>query len=372
MPVKLVDTRRQYDALREEIDTAIRRVLEGGRYVLGPEVAALESEIAAECGCAHAVALASGTDALLLSLAALDVGPGDEVITTPFTFVSTAEVISLRGAKPVFVDTLRDTYNLDPAGVEAAITDRTVGMIPVDLYGQVADMEALQAIAGRHHLWMVEDACQALGAHRGRKKAGSFGALGSISFFPTKNLGAFGDGGMVVSNDQALAEKVRKLRYHGSAGGYEYNFIGYNSRLDELQAAILRAKLPFLGAFNETRRRTAELYRTRVHNEHIGLPVDETAGGHVWHQFTVRSPQRDQLARVLREHGIESKVYYPVPLHLQNTYSHLGYKPGSLPQSELAAAEVLSVPISHELTDDERDDVSRALAHFVPDAHRIP
>jgi len=349
MPIRLVDTVRQYQELKEEIDAAIHRVLEHGRYILGPEVAGLEREVAEECGCASGIGVASGTDALLLSLAALGVGPGDEVITTPFTFVSTAEVISLRGGTPVFAD----------------ITPRTVGIIPVHLYGQVAEMEQFQAIAEKHHLWIIEDAAQALGAKRDGHPAGSFGALGCISFFPTKNLGAFGDGGMVVSNDAGLADRVRRLRYHGSAGGYDYDQIGYNSRLDEIQAAVLRVKLPELAKFNGARRRTAALYHSRVYNPHVTLPADPT-GGHVWHQFTLRCKQRGLLAAALKEHEIESKIYYPTPLHLQKTYEHLGYKPGSLPEAERACEEVLSIPISQELTDEEKGQIIAAVNDFDP------
>lgn len=366
MPIRLVDTTRQYQDLKEPIDSAIRRVVEHGRFILGPEVAGLEAEIAAECGCVSGIGVASGTDALLLSLAALGVKAGDEVITTPFTFVSTAEVISLLGATPVFADIKAHSFNLDPASVESRITERTVGILPVDLYGQVADMEGLGAIAESHHLWMVEDAAQALGASRGGRKAGSFGQLGCISFFPTKNLGGFGDGGMVVTNDTALADQVRKLRYHGSGGGYEYDHIGYNSRLDELQAAILRVKLPHLEHYNAVRGRTADFYRSMVNSPHITLPQDETDGGHVYHQFTLRSNSRGTLAAMLKAKDIESKVYYPIPLHLQPSYAHLAYKVGSLPVAEAAAEEVLSVPISQELTEDERVQVAAALNEFDP------
>ncbi|MDQ2731959.1 MAG: DegT/DnrJ/EryC1/StrS family aminotransferase [Armatimonadota bacterium] len=366
MSIRLVDTTRQYQDLKEPIDAAIRRVVEHGRFILGPEVAGLEAEIAAECGCVSGIGVASGTDALLLSLAALGVKPGDEVITTPFTFVSTAEVISLLGATPVFADIKAHSFNLDPASVESKITERTVGILPVDLYGQVADMEGLGAIAEKHHLWMVEDAAQALGASRGGRKAGSFGLLGCISFFPTKNLGGFGDGGMVVTNDAALADRVRRLRYHGSGGGYEYETIGYNSRLDELQAAILRVKLPHLAHYNAVRGRTADFYRSQVRSPHLTLPHDETNGGHVYHQFTLRSGCRGVLAAMLKTRDIESKVYYPIPLHLQKSYAHLAYKVGSLPVAEAAAEEVLSIPISQELTEDERTQIATALNEFDP------
>ena len=366
MPIRLVNTTRQYHDLKDEIDRAIRRVVDGGRFILGPEVAGLEAEIAAVSGCSYGVGVASGTDALLLSIAALGAGPGDEIITTPFTFVSTAEVISLRGATPVFADIQADTFNLDPANVESRITSRTVGIIPVDLYGQVADMKAIRTIAQRHHLWVVEDAAQALGASRDGHAAGSFGEFGCISFFPTKNLGAFGDGGMVVTNDASLAERVRKFRYHGSAGGYEYEFVGYNSRLDEIQAAILRAKLPRLPDYNAVRRSTAAFYRENVQSEHLTLPEDLTFGGHVYHQFTVRSRHRDLLAGFLKEKGIENKIYYPVPLHLQKTYAPLEYQAGDLPVSEKAADEVLSIPIAQELTEEEKEQVVTALNAFVP------
>ena len=366
MPIRLADPVRQYKELKDEIDAAIRRVLESGRFILGPEVAGLEAEVADAAGCQVGIGVASGTDALLLSLAALGVGPGDEVITTPFTFVSTAEVISLRGATPVFADIQPDTFNLDPKSVESKITSKTVGIIPVDLYGQVAEMESLAAITEKHRLWMVEDAAQALGARRDGRKAGSFGTVGCISFFPTKNLGGFGDGGMVVTNDAEVGRKVRQLRYHGSGGGYEYDFIGFNSRLDELQAAILRAKLPRLASTNETRRRTADLYRSQVKNDSLSLPRDLTGGGHVYHQFTLRCTDRAGLMRALKGAGIECKVYYPLPLHLQKTYAHLGYLPGSLPIAEQAAAEVLSIPVSQELTEDEKQQIIRALNEFVP------
>jgi len=364
--VRLGDFAAQYQGLKDELDRAVLDVMARGSFILGPDVKALESEIAAMCGVAHGIGVNSGTDALLISLLALGVGPGDEVITTPFTFFATAETISLTGARPVFADILPDTFNIDPAAVEAAVTPRTKAIMPVHLYGQVADMDPLNALAGRHGLAVIEDAAQVIGgAYKGRP-AGSFGQMAGFSFYPTKNLGAAGDGGMIVTNDAALAEQARVIRFHGSGGGYFYNRLGYCSRLDEIQAAVLRVKLRRLDAWNERRRGHAATYTEMLAGTEIVTPVEAPDRLHIFHQYTIRTPHRDALKQHLADNGVDSGVYYPLPLHLQEVYSGLGYREGSLPNSEAASREVLSLPIHPDLTPDDVAYVARAIRRFQP------
>jgi dTDP-4-amino-4,6-dideoxygalactose transaminase len=362
--VRMGDLAGQYRRLKKDIDRAISGVLAGGHFILGPEVARLESEIALLCGVRHGIAVNSGTDALLLSLLALGVGPGDEVITSPFTFFATAETISLTGATPVFVDIERATYNIDAAAVESAVTPRTKAILPVHLYGLPAAMPALMRVARKHKLAVVEDAAQAIGALCQGRPCGSMGDLGAFSFYPTKNLGAFGDGGMVVTNDDALAEQVRLLRAHGSGGTYFYKRLGYCSRLDELQAAIIRAKLRFLPGLNETRRQHAAAYGLKLPRS-LATPVETAGDYHIYHQYTVRSSRRDELKQFLAARGIDSGVYYPLPLHLQEVYSSLGYREGQLPESEAASRDVLSLPIHPGLTGRDINYVARNVKEFV-------
>jgi dTDP-4-amino-4,6-dideoxygalactose transaminase len=360
----MADLGSQYRRIRAEVEPLLHEVLESGRYVLGEHVSALEQEVAALCNARYAIGVNSGTDALKLTLRALDIRPGDEVITTPFTFVSTAEVVALLNARPVFVDIDPHTYNLDPEQVERAITPRTRAIIPVDLYGQSAEMRTLREIADRHGLWLIEDAAQAIGARHHDQPIGAFAHAATLSFFPTKNIGAAGDAGMVITNDSEIARRVRSLRVHGMNGGYYYEDIGYTSRLDEIQAVMLRVKLRYLHEWTERRRYHATLYRTLLAETDLQLPHVAPYNYHVYHQFTVRHPRRDLLREHLRARGIESAVYYPLPLHLQPAYQYLGYSQGDLPHAERAAQEVLSLPIHSELTEDQIAYVAEAILEF--------
>jgi len=364
LQVRMADLGSQYRRIRGELEPLLHEVLESGRYVLGEHVEALEQAIAALCHARYAVGVNSGTDAIKLTLRAIGIGAGDEVITTPFTFVSTAEVVVLLGATPVFVDIDPHTYNLDPNLVEDAITPRTRAILPVDLYGQSAEMRALREIADRHGLWLIEDAAQAIGARHYDQPIGAFAHAATLSFFPTKNIGGAGDGGMVITNDEKIARKVRSLRVHGMNGGYYYEDIGYTSRLDEIQAVILRVKLRHLHEWTERRRYHATLYRTLLSDTEITLPAVAPHNYHVYHQFTIRHPRRDQLREHLLKRGVESAIYYPLPLHLQPAYRFLGYEEGSLPYAERAAQEVLSLPIHSELTEDQITQVAEAILEF--------
>ncbi|MCS7300571.1 MAG: DegT/DnrJ/EryC1/StrS family aminotransferase [Fimbriimonadales bacterium] len=364
MQVRMADLASQYRRIRDELEPVLLQVLASGRYILGEHVQALESEVAQVCDARYAIGVSSGTDALKLALRAVGIQPGDEVITTPFTFVSTAEVIVQLGATPVFVDIEPETYNLDPDRVEAAITPRTRAILPVSLYGQSAEMRTLRAIADRYGLWLIEDAAQAIGARHYEQPIGAFAHAATLSFFPTKNIGAAGDAGMVLTNDEQIAHKVRSLRVHGMNGGYYYEDIGYTARLDELQAVILRAKLRYLQEWTERRRYHATLYRTLLADAPLQLPVVRPYNYHVYHQFTVRTPQRDALRDYLRTRGVESAVYYPLPLHLQPAYRFLGYREGDLPHAERAAQEVLSLPVHAELTEDQISLVAQSVLEF--------
>ena len=364
MEVRMADLGSQYRRIKAEVEPLVHEVLESGRYVMGPHGAALEEEVAALCHAQHAVGVNSGTDALKLTLRAINLQPGDEVITTPFTFVSTAEVVVLLGAKPVFVDIDPYTYNIDPDRVEQAITPRTRVILPVDLYGQSAEMRTLREIADRYGLWLIEDAAQAIGARHYDQPIGAFAHAATLSFFPTKNIGGAGDGGMVITNDREIARRVRSLRVHGMNGGYYYEDIGYTSRLDEIQAAILRVKLRHLHEWTERRRYHAALYRTLLADTELQLPAVAPYNYHVYHQFTVRHPQREQLREYLHQRGIESAVYYPLPLHLQPAYQFLGYEVGAFPHAERAAQEVLSLPVHSELTEDQIAFVAETIREF--------
>ena len=365
--VPLLDLRVQYDALREEVDAAIRRVVESQHFILGPEVSAFEAEVAEYSGCAHAVGVSSGTDALLIALMALDVGPGDEVITTPFSFFATAGVIARLGARAVFVDIDPVSYNIEPAGIEAAITPRTRAIIPVHLYGRVADMGAIGAIAQQAGVAVIEDAAQAIGARDvDGRRAGAIGDMGCFSFFPSKNLGAFGDAGMVTTNDAARDAQLRRLRVHGSEPKYYHSVVGGNFRIDALQAAVLRAKLPYLDDWSAARRRNADRYRALFADaaltERVGLPED--VPGHIYNQFVVRVEQRDELRAHLERTGVGTEIYYPLPLHLQECFADLGYGAGDFPNSEQAARETLALPIYPELSEDDLAYVVGAIAAF--------
>ena len=351
--IPVFDARLQYQELKDEIDAAMQTVAAAGHYILGPQVKAFEQEMAAALSCSHAIGVANGTDALHLALRALRIGPGDEVITTPFTFVATTEAIGLVGATPVFVDIDPQTYNIDPLCIEAAITPRTRAIIPVHLYGRPCDMDRIMSIARANDLHVVEDCAQALGAtYRGRP-VGSFGTVGCLSFFPSKNLGCMGDGGMLVTSDPELSDRIEMLRRHGGKVKYHHEELGLNSRLDELQAAILRVKLPYLARWNAARRAIAGRYTQGLSDiAAVNCPIhrDEDLAGHVFHQYTLRVPDRDTLTRDLAAAGISTAVYYPVPLHLQGVHAGLPYGQGSLPHAERAASECLSLPMFPGLT----------------------
>jgi dTDP-4-amino-4,6-dideoxygalactose transaminase len=360
--IPILDLKRQYAAIREEMDAAVLGVLAAGAYINGPNVQAFETELAAYCGTAYAVALNSGTDALHLALRALGIGPGDEVITTPFTFVATKEAIGMAGATPVFVDIDPRTLNLDPAAVEAAITPRTRAILPVHLYGLPAAMDEILDIARRHGLDVVEDCAQAIGASWNGRPAGSLGTIGCFSFFPSKNLGVYGDGGAIVTNDADLAGHVRRLAAHGAAVKYYHDELGVNSRLDEIQAAILRVKLRYLDGWIERRRAIAAHYTTAIETmSPVGLTVTPPRARHAYHQFTIRVAERQAVAHALTERGIQTMVYYPVPLHLQRVHAALRLGPGSFPRAERAAQEVLSLPMFPELQTEETDRVLQTL-----------
>lgn len=360
----MADLKAQYQPISEEMVNAVRGVFESGRYYLGDNVKLLEQEIAEYCGAAYGVGVNSGTDAIWLALRALGVGEGDEVITTPFTFVATTEVIALLGARPVYVDIDPTTFNLDPNLIEARITERTKAILPVHLYGQPADISRIQEIAGRHSLRVVYDGAQAIGAEADGKPVGAYGDAVTLSFFPTKNLGGVGDGGMILTNNPDLAEELRTLRFHGSGGSYFYKRVGYCSRLDELQAAILRAKFPHLAEWNNTRRRNAAEYRELLGDMPIALPRETPGVKHIYHQFTMRCTERDALKDYLKAREIDSGVYYPSPLHLEEAYKYLGYRPGDLPEAERACREVLSLPVFPELTDQQLAHVAGSIRSF--------
>jgi dTDP-4-amino-4,6-dideoxygalactose transaminase len=360
--IPVYDPLPEVEFLWPELEEAFRRVMRSGQYILGPEVEALEREVAAYLGVKHAIGVNSGTDALVIALRALGVGPGDEVITTPFTFFATAEAISLVGATPVFVDIDPRTFNINPDLIPSAITPRTKAILPVHLYGLPAEMDPILEIARSHGLKVLEDCAQAFGAAYKGKKVGTLGDAGAFSFFPTKNLGGFGDGGLIATNSDEVAERARMLRVHGSRRKYYNEAVGYNSRLDALQAAFLRVKLRRVDAWNEARRQVASRYNELL----AGLPglvLPEVSPGHVFHQYTVRVlGGRDRVAEALAREGVGTMVYYPVPLHRLPVYAHMG---AALPEAERAAREVLSLPIGPHLSPSSQEGVSEVLKAFL-------
>jgi dTDP-4-amino-4,6-dideoxygalactose transaminase len=364
----LLDLKRQYVTLKDELDTAVLRVMDHGDFINGPEVGAFEREVAGYIGARYAIGVASGTDALLLALRALGVGPGDEVVLPAFSFFATAGVISRLGARPVFVDIEPDTYNIDPAKIEAAISKKTKAIMPVHLFGQCADMDRIMAVADKHRLPVVEDAAQALSSRYGDKMAGNIGTFGCYSFFPTKNLGCLGDGGLVTTNDLGLDELVRRLKAHGAKPKYYHQLVGYNSRLDTIHAAALSVKLPHLNAWSEARRKNAARYDKLLAGLPIELPADRKYGYHIYNQYTIALDRRDLLCAHLKARKIGHEIYYPVPLHLQECYRDLGHEEGSFPVSERAAKRVCSLPIFPELTAREQDYVAKAVKDFVATA----
>lgn len=373
MNISILDLKRQYQSIKSEIDSAIARVIESGQFILGPEVEALERAVAQYLKVKHAIGVASGTDALWLALKAANVGLGDKVIVPSFTFFATAGAVCNVGAIPVFADIDPQTFNIDPRfvrdllGSDAQLQERAKAIIPVHLYGQPAEMDEILQIAQRYNLVVIEDAAQAIGAQYKDRPVGTLGHLGCFSFFPTKNLGAYGDGGLVVTNDDALAERVRMLRVHGSKPKYYHHIVGTNSRLDALQAAILRVKLAHLDEWTRARQRIAAHY-DQAFSQLDGLVVPYQASDrtHIYHQYTIRviDERRDALQKFLKEHGIGTEIYYPLPLHLQPCFAHLGYREGQLPESERASREVLSLPIFPELTNQEREYIITSIQQF--------
>ena len=363
-----LDLKAQFAAIRSEVTTAVERAFESQQFILGPDVQQFETEIADLLACRYAVGCASGSDALLLALLALGVAAGDEVITTPFTFVATAGAIARLGAKPVFVDIDPETYNINPEKIEEALTPRTKAIIPVHLFGLAAAMEEITSISKAHRVPVVEDAAQAIGADYHGRFAGSIGDIGCLSFFPSKNLGGFGDGGMVTTNDPGLADHLKLLRVHGSRSKYHYEILGVNSRLDTLQAVVLRVKLRHLHEWTAGRQRNATRYRRLFEQAGlqtlIGLPSEPQGAHHVYNQFVIRTQQRDQLRDHLRRAGIPTEIYYPVPLHLQPAFQYLGYQSGDFPNAESASRLVLALPIYPELSEAQQESVVRGISDF--------
>jgi len=375
--VPALNLKAQYETIRDEIEPVVRRVIESQMFVMGSEVEALEKEVAEYCGAARGIGCASGTDALLLPLMAYGIGAGDEVITTPYSFFATAGSIWRSGARPVFVDIEPDTYNIDPRLIEDAITPRTRAIIPVHLYGQTADMDPILEIARKHNLYVIEDAAQAIGAVYKGRRAGSMGHVGAFSFYPSKNLGGFGDGGMMTTNDPVIGRSLARLRVHGMEPKYHHHEIGFNSRLDALQAAILRVKLRHLERWTQDRRQAASRYAAlfQAHDltDAVGLPGEREGRVSVFNQYVIRVPgsMRDALRETLSSRGIGTEIYYPIPLHLQPCFSSLGYKPGAFPHSEAAAHETLALPIYPELNDEQQRYVVGSIRQFM-DAHAHP
>ncbi len=360
--IPLANPKVQVDTQKDELLSEISKVFDKCQFIIGENVKEVEKSYASKCGAAYGIGVNSGTDALVLALAACGVGKDDEVITVPYTFVATTEAILIRGAKPVFADIEPDTFNIDVSQIESKITSKTKAILPVFLYGQTCDMETINAIAFKHGLKVIADAAQALGAKRNGKPIGMLADAACISFFPTKNLGACGDAGMIVTNDEKLAETARSLRFHGMVPGtYYYDRIGYNSRLDELQAAVLKVKLPMLDTWNGRRRANAEYYLNELGGTGLILPFAKPENYHIYHQFTLRCRHRDEMKAMLSERGVGSAVYYPFPLHLQSCYGFLGYKKGDMPVAEQVCGEVLSVPVFPELSPEDRATVAGAL-----------
>jgi dTDP-4-amino-4,6-dideoxygalactose transaminase len=368
--IPLLDLNAQYEGIAEELQAAIGRVLSSQQFILGPEVREFEREMAAYCQCAEAVGCASGSDALLLALMACGVGPGDEVITTPFSFFATAASIVRLGAKTVFVDIDESTFNIEPDRIESAITRNTKAIMPVHLFGQCSEMDRINEVAAHHKIAVIEDAAQAIGAEHLGRRAGSLGTVGCFSFYPSKNLGGAGDGGLLTTNDAGMAEALRTLRAHGAKKKYYHDRVGINSRLDSLQAAILRVKFRYLDKWAQARRDNAHRYRDMfgstglVASGAVRLPGESSSALHVYNQFVIRARDRDKLRAYLSERGVGTEIYYPVPLHLQACFISLGYRAGDFPESERAAEEALAIPVYPELGAAAQSDVVEAIASF--------
>lgn len=364
MKINLIDLKVQYENIESEINSAIKEVLDSSRFIMGENVKKLENEIAEFTGVKYGIGVGNGTDALKLILKALGIGPGDEVITTPFTFFASAETTSVVGATPVFADIEEKNFCIDPESIEEKITDKTKAIIPVHIFGQMCDMDKIMDIAKRHNLIVIEDACQAIGAEYKGKKAGSIGHVGCYSFFPTKNLGAYGDGGMVVTDDKDLAEKIKLLRVHGSKVKYHHEVIGYNSRLDEIQAAILRVKFKYIEQWNDLRKEKAHIYNELLNDVNIDLPVERKDCKHVYHLYTIGSNKRDELTNYLNENGIATGIYYPIPVHRQSVYKYLNYEIGSLPVAEKACTRTFALPLYPEITIEDQKYVANKIIEF--------
>lgn len=348
--VPMVDLKIQFQGIRDEVLESLRNILESSNYILGSSVRGFERKVAEYIGVSHAIGVASGTDALHISLEALDIGDGDEVITTPFTFFATVEAILYTGARPVFVDIEMDSFNIDPDRIEEAINSRTKAILPVHLFGHPADMNRIMEIASRYNLYVIEDCAQAFGASIGDKRVGGFGNTGCFSFYPSKNLGAYGDGGMITVQKEEISQRIRMLRNHGATASYIHDSVGFNSRLDEIQAGILLIKFKRIEEYNRLRREKAFKYNSLL-SDVVRCPIERKGFNHVYNLYTIMSERRDDIQKALREEGISSVVYYPLPLHLQRALDFLGYKKGDFPMAEKASEEVLSLPIYPELGD---------------------
>ncbi|KAB7707399.1 aminotransferase class I/II-fold pyridoxal phosphate-dependent enzyme [Bacillus aerolatus] len=367
MKIQMLDLSEQYQSMREEVIAKMDEVMSSSQFILGSNVKQLEADIAKYSNVDHGIGVGNGSDAIHIALQAAGVETGDEVITTAFTFFATGGAIARAGAVPVYVDIDPVTFNIDPSKIESVITKKTKAIIPVHLYGQMADMEAIREIADKHNLVIVEDAAQAIGAKQNGHSVGELGTAATYSFFPTKNLGAYGDGGMIVTNNEELAEKARVIRVHGSKPKYYHHVLGYNSRLDELQAAILNVKFPHLDKWSHARRERAAYYTDKLNEkleEVLQTPVQKKGNYHVFHQYTLRVPKRDGLQQYLKEQGVSTMVYYPMPLHVQPVFKELGYQEGDLPETEKAAKEAISLPMYPELKQEDQDYVIEKIIEF--------
>ena len=369
MTVPFIDIKAQYEELKDPLDAAVHEVISSGAYVMGKYHNELEKEIAKLHGCAHGIAVNSGTDALRIMMDAAGIGPGDEVITSAFTFVASTETIVQTGARPVFVDIEEQTYQIDPGLIEAAITPRTRAILPIHLFGQICDMSTINSIAEKHGLIVLEDAAQAIGAKQNGTPAGAFGLAGAFSFYVTKNLGAAGDGGMIVTNSDDIAERSRSMRIHGMGRErYYYDHLGYTSRLAEVQAAVLRVKLTKLEEWNRKRSEIAEIYNRELSNANLKLPLTPPGNETTWHQYTVLCDRRNELQVFLKERGVGSMIYYPVPLHFHEPYSHLGFERGDLPITERVCETCLSLPVHQNLSDEQAHYVTESVREFAGNA----
>jgi UDP-2-acetamido-2-deoxy-ribo-hexuluronate aminotransferase len=362
--VPMVDLKKQFQETKDEIFHVLIEILESGQYILGAKVSEFEKKVAVYHGVREAIGVASGTDALHLAIDALGIGEGDEVITTPFTFFATVEAILYTGATPVFVDIEPDTLNIDVSQIEANITGKTKALLPVHLFGHPADMRTILNIAKKHRLKMIEDCAQSFGAEANGKKVGSIGDAGCFSFYPSKNLGGYGDGGMIILNSTRVADTIRELRNHGSRGSYRHKRVGFNSRLDEIQAGILLVKLIRIDEYNRKRRQNASFYNNLL-SDKVKCPVEKKGAYHVYHQYTIMSHKRDEIQQKLKENGISSVIYYPVPLHLQKALNFLGYQKGDFPVTEKAAKKVLSLPMYPELEESAIIKISKIIKDIV-------